>query len=415
MEHLHSRIPYDRWRLKVFRQLLHSSVSSNPAFQSRRVHSGIPNDDPQPPPSTTTRKSSRQGKKKDNDTSKSAIPPSHLLPQSPLITNPYPGRDRLHRKKRLPTPADLAELGKNPWAVALASPVRLCSLTGARMPKAFLTEWGLVEEPKSTPASQPDAETKPEGKDPGLWLLPVSLLKDDLETQSGSVRPNLQLRTVDRMPLLESITLAASRPRKRGQKISHLARVVPQRWKTAAGGPMAPADERRLVWRNDMPEFVLSAIRAEALKLLKRVLDRFKPLDRADGVWTPIEVRGPCSEESLTEALRVLETSERMRNGSVLVLGDRTEGNESDTGSETRLPEFITLPPLGTKVPVFDFTRLFSKAELEEIRAYAHQLRRPVMFLTPSNKLIVDAILGLWKLQGYLREGARSRVDEAGP
>jgi hypothetical protein len=69
--------------------------------------------------------------------------PSNSLPVSPLV-------QALERKK----PTKLSskgvvkeELANNPWAAMLASPLRLCSATGVRLPKDLLVPWGLVRNP----------------------------------------------------------------------------------------------------------------------------------------------------------------------------------------------------------------------------------------------------------------------------
>jgi hypothetical protein len=68
--------------------------------------------------------------------------PSTCLPVSPLV-------QALERKntKKLPIKGGEEELADNPWAKMLASPMRLCSATGVRLPKDLLVPWGLVKNP----------------------------------------------------------------------------------------------------------------------------------------------------------------------------------------------------------------------------------------------------------------------------
>jgi hypothetical protein len=71
------------------------------------------------------------------------LKPSTGLPVSPLV-------QALERKnaKKLPFKrGEEEELADNPWAKMLASPMRLCSATGVRLPKALLVPWGLVKNP----------------------------------------------------------------------------------------------------------------------------------------------------------------------------------------------------------------------------------------------------------------------------
>ncbi|KAL5041723.1 hypothetical protein BDW71DRAFT_211829 [Aspergillus fruticulosus] len=422
MEHLHSRIPYAQWRLQVLRQLFLSSGSSSTTLLSRRVHSSSDNDTE----STTseTNKTNTSSNKGDTADSGSTMRLSHLLPQSPLITNPNPGRALRHRKKRLPTPDDLSELSKNPWAVALASPVRMCNVTGTRMPRALLTEWGLVEElapepapePEliSTPASDFDVESNAQmnmprsrrrekkGKDNKLWILPVSLLRDDVTKIDN--RPRLKFRMLDRNYILQTITNAEGRKSKQKNFIANL---VPHRWKPPLG-PLTAEHQKRLAWRADMPDFVLGVKRREVLKQLKRVSDAFGSKNRSHAWWMSFDVQRPYSGETLveglmTEALAGKETPDGLESGVFLVLGG---GSVSDAGAADKaatFPEFVALPGNGRKVPVFDLTRLLP-AELEEIRAYHGHFQKFGAFLEPSHQLSIDVILALWNLQGYVRE-----------
>ncbi|KAL4870822.1 hypothetical protein BDV12DRAFT_165299 [Aspergillus spectabilis] len=413
MEHIHSRVPYAQWRLRVFRQLFHPSVSSKSTFLSRRVHStGQTDTDAHKNFDTTTTKAPDNHKKaSNNDTAKSKTPPSQLLPQSPLLTNPNPGRVLRHRKKRQPTGADTADLSRNPWAMALASPVRQCNLTGARLPKDLLSEWGLVEQPIAAP--EPEATPDPNSQPPEqqaskLWLLPTSLLNHALEPSqkqtSGRVPPQLKLRMVNRMPLLEALNMGVGLSRK--QKHTPLWPLLPMRWKHPLG-PLVSSDELRIIWRGDMPNFALRMIRRETLMRLKRASDKFKRHDRPIGkpnrVWRSIDVQSPYTEKALLEGLGKMEAIEGMERGAVLILGD---GSASDAGAgeETALPDLVTLPGSGSKVPVFDLTRLLSQAELEELRAYHGKFQLPALFLMPPNELVARTILALWRLQGYVKE-----------
>jgi hypothetical protein len=87
-----------------------------------------------------------------------------------------------------------------------------------------------------------------------------------------------------------------------------------------------------------------------------------------------------------------------MGEGAVWILGD--------CDPKTDLPEFIEVPAIGSKVPVFDFTRLFSKTELEEIRGYSTRFQKFAVFFRPTNERTVETALALWKLQGYMRKPA---------
>ena len=68
---------------------------------------------------------------------------SGRLPVSPLV-------EALEHKKATKSPPRGGKkegLANNPWATMLASPMRLCSATGVRLPKDLLVPWGLVRKP----------------------------------------------------------------------------------------------------------------------------------------------------------------------------------------------------------------------------------------------------------------------------
>ncbi|KAL4939451.1 hypothetical protein BDV06DRAFT_198867 [Aspergillus oleicola] len=424
MEHLHSRLPYSQWRLQILRQLFRSVDSSSPTFLSRRVYS---NDAQANLNTTTSQDSQNNHSTNDTDTPSSTIPPSQSLPQSPILTNPHPGRDLRHRKKRRPIARDLNDLDTNPWAKALASPIRMCNITYTRMPKALMLDWGLVEgpvssaEPSHDPIASSEASASPdanegENKDSKLWFLPVGLLKDDLvnpfDKKKGSKEPvtssHLGIRTVDRLPMLQKITKATDNPRKRRYS-DVLFPILPQRWKRPLG-PMTEQDGERLVWRGDMPDFVARLKRREILEKLKHVSDTFKSQKTWSKTWISFDAQEPYSESALLEGLEREElarkqTLHQMETGVFIIFGNSCE---IDAGAKpveaVTVPELVTLPETGRKVAVLDLRRLLLPAEIEEIRAYHPRFQKLAAILKPSNRLMADTILALWNLQGYLRE-----------
>ncbi|KAL4740121.1 hypothetical protein BDV11DRAFT_214723 [Aspergillus similis] len=428
MEHLHSRMPYAQWRLQVFYQLFLSSGASSSAFLSRRVHSSSSYN---AEPSTREANINNTNKNHDNEANPGSTKRfSQLLPQSPLITNPNPGLALRHRKKRLPTADDLSEIRNNPWAVALASPVRMCNVTGTRMPRALLTEWGLVEEPARESTSELDAisaaasdtnsnaesntqvhtprpkRLEKKFKDNKLWILPLSLLKDDVVKEGKDNRPHLKFRMLDRNYILQTITNANGRKTKQKNFIANL---VPHRWKPPLG-PLNAEHQKRLAWRADMPDFVLEVKRREVLKHLKHVSDALGSKNKSHARWMSFDVQKPYSGETLveglmTEALAGKEVPEGLESGVFLVLGDGSgAGGAGDADEAAAFPEFVALPGSSRKVPIFNLTRLLSQAELEEIRTYHDRFQKFGAFFKPSRQLCIDAVLALWNLEGYVRE-----------
>ncbi|RAL12289.1 uncharacterized protein BO97DRAFT_424811 [Aspergillus homomorphus CBS 101889] len=412
MECLYGRISYASWRLRQFRQLVNSTRGPI-ALSHHRIRRTLstsadepqppqPHDTPSAPPNETPSESL------DKRPSESSPPPSSLLPKSPLLTDPKPAnRQRLHKKKarsknRVYSDPD-HDLTKNPWAVALASPVRYCSLTGYRMPTEFLNNWGLDEHPEGSlflhptallPApsvpvpgsSSPSASSSPSSpSSPSPPQLPPT-------PRTAPAIKNLRAWIVNRLPLLTHITETLSAKTARIPAITH---AFPLRWKPPLG-PLTEPLLARCVWRQDMPQFLTRMMRRQVGGRLRKAASQTND-SAARQVWTPL-LREGCdlTEKALVDALNKMEPIVRMRVGAVLVLRPMT--SEPEPGLP--LTSFFHLPQTGSKVPVFDVTRLLDGEDL----ACAKLEGQAAVFFRPDDRPTVDAMLGLWKLAGLLRE-----------
>ncbi|KAF9892892.1 hypothetical protein FE257_000484 [Aspergillus nanangensis] len=413
MECLHSRISYASWRLKVFRELFlpYNSLSTSGNACRRTISTATPpqqqEQDAARDPDTTSTNSALQ------DNSPTVLRPSQLLPQSPLLAYPHPGLAKKH-KKRLATHSDLDELRRNPWAMALASPPRMCALTGTRVPRSFLGDWGMVRPPES---------------DEGLWMMPVGLMKDELDlptphnklaTETEPPREQfprrsfhyLILRMVDRLPLIRRLTKALT-GHAPGRKVSPIVRVLPFRWKHPHG-PITSIEEKQVIWREDMPELVLRQMRSVVLRQLQRVSDKYKRTNAPNGVWRTLEL-GAYSDSALQEGLMTLDSFARMECGGVLVMGPPSNGDgvasgddlgpSGDySGDEDSISDFAFLPQTGSKVPVFDLRQLFSETDMEELRNHHPRFQSSALFFRPDDSATVEVMLALWKLKGLLKD-----------
>ncbi|KAF7166543.1 hypothetical protein CNMCM5623_000168 [Aspergillus felis] len=417
MESCRQRASYASWRIATFRQLFLTStnrVSSNRILR-RKISSSIGRDESRSPESQNEadgeevdRGNVRKNGEASSQTAQS-VRPSQLLPQSPLLTKALPGVEKM-RKKR-PTQSDADRLRLNPWAVALASPLRMCTVTGTRLPREFLTDWGLVQRQN----------------DEGLWFMPVGLLRDELSTSKAKqadqddkaeqlspknkLLRSLTLRIIDRLPLLKDLTIPLVRNKSGRRPL--ITRLVPFRWKHPLG-PITNREEKRLIWREDMPEFVLERMRKHVLKKLKDMYGAQKRSKSRLGSLKTIEVED-SSYDALLESLRRLEKLERMECGGVLVMGrqlEQRENGDSSTAQEqvhdheltkSPYPDLVTLPQSQSKVPVFDLTELLSQSDLAEVRDYSPLFGNTALILSPDNPAAVQALLALWKLKAFIR------------
>lgn len=387
-------VPYKSCRMTVYRQLFPAGSVPNRLLSSpRRTISSTTAQSQQQEQEQETPKAKQPKKNK----SKTAKPrPSDALPSSPLLTDPHVAPVTKHRKPP-PSKEDHKLYEFHPWVRTLASPIRMCSITGVRAPRDLLATWGLVQRPKSQ----------------GLWFLPIELLKGEVTwdgapnsdnpnaklkygqrparvlTRTGALR-HLSLRLINSIQLLRRLNLSL-RSHEIG-KFSALSKAIPQRHKHPMG-PLTTRDERSLVWRQDMPEFVLEQFRAEVKKRLRMASTR-----KGGRVWSVIETReGPLEEDALRSGLEGLEKIERMECGSVVVL-------KNPKG--VPLPRLMTLPQTGSRVPVFDLTRLLSDSDLEELLEAVNswKFQHTALFLRPADPVAFDAMMILWKLQGFLNE-----------
>jgi hypothetical protein len=415
MECVSARIPYTKWRLRAFRQLLATSRPLTAQATSRGISTARENESNETPSESDTDISDPK-----------PIPPSQRLPQSPLFT--HPRRGEKNRKRRPTTPED-ADLRKNPWAVMLASPTRMCTVTAARLPSDLLGTWGLVQ--------QPDAEK--------LYMMPVGLLRDSShgkKTQAPDSSPEaaiadqpesaktkitspeegspleavvpdtrikragheLLIRIADLLPLLRSITppLVKNRGVGRARK-NAMSRLVPFRWRHPTG-PITAHEEKQLSWSQDMPDVVLYCMRNQVIEKLGAVLEKYKRVGTPNGVWRALDLP-VLSDAALKEALGSLDSFERMECGAVLLLGSNQPVAAGDVSNSNMSLESIALAQTGSKVPIFDLSVLFSESGLKSLRESHGQLQHNALFFRPEEQIGIEAMIALWKLKRLLAGG----------
>ncbi|RAH66486.1 uncharacterized protein BO66DRAFT_394625 [Aspergillus aculeatinus CBS 121060] len=416
MECVYGRISYASWRLRQFRQLVNNSTTT------ATIHGPVPSqhhnhrtrtlststDEPEPPPphSADTATKETPAKPPREPRAQKSPRPSSLLPKSPLLTDPKPGYERLHKKKARGKPSHPKDdLSTNPWAVALATPIRQCSLTGLRMPTEFMTGWGLEEHPEGKSLFIHPSEILPPVTVPAPAPSPSSSSSSSSWTdqpkktqQTSQAIRHLRFRMVNRLTLLNTVTETSRRSNRR---IPAIALAFPIRWRPPLG-PMTDSMMASCVWRQDMPQFVTRMMRREVGQRLRRAATQSNDSPKRQ-VWTSVlpleedhEEDGAAriAEEALVEALAKMEPIARMETGAVLVLR-RTDS------PQLPLSGFFHLPQTNSKVPVFDMTRLLAEEDLLACGKFQGQA---AVFFRPDDKPTVNAMLGLWKLAGLLRD-----------
>ncbi|KAJ5594103.1 uncharacterized protein N7459_000311 [Penicillium hispanicum] len=425
------------WRLQLFRQILASA--QQPSSMRRSISSLPAQQQPNPEDETPS--------ETDNnivDSEKVYTPPSQRLPQSPLMTHPRFNQPKVRKKqpKDYPMSEDRAALLQNPWARALGSPARLCSITGARMPRDLMGEWGLVRQPGTE-------ET---------YLLPVDLIKDSLtshknqehtgssssSTTAASRIPSavkeapeqgqsdvgepeesiiplrqenagkqLIFRTVNSRQYFQLLSKPLS---KTGGKRPAVARLLPFRWKYPQG-PITSRQEKHIVWIQDMTEYLLRQMRQNIVRKMKMLSSAYTSLTAQHGVWRPLYLR-EYSDAGLADVLARMRPIERMECGAVLLLGPQNlsavtensdalgQGDASEEPSKiTSFSETVLLPHNQRRVPIFDLTKLLSESDLAKLRGLpCPHFQKPALFFRPKTNATADTMLSLWKLQRFLAE-----------
>lgn len=357
--------------------------------------------------------------------------PSQLLSRSFLESRlAHKGTGKI--RKRLPTKEEMNLLQYNPYAQALASPIRACYATGARLPSAFLNRWGLIQHP----------ETK------NFWLMPTSLLETELgqvcvddhddalygEKEDGAednrretlyrnpkrkkkVTP-LFLRQTTR-PMYLSNTMTIFRALAKIQPNAVARNLIPHVWKSPKG-PITKIAERKTVWREDMDEFLLKRLRAVAVKQLKRAIVFLShPADQPGFVTLELGRKG--GTEALREALKQMELKKHSTTwGAILIVQPRgvkssphlvqeTDSSSAasssapgDASQHDEFPDCISPAKTNVRFPIFDLTKLLTKEDLEQLAENVPYFREGALFLQPGKVLPMKMVLKLWALKSYM-------------
>ncbi|KAH0542548.1 hypothetical protein FGG08_003053 [Glutinoglossum americanum] len=262
------------------------------------------------------------------------------------------------------------KLKNNPYARALATPVRCCSILQARLPSFFLTCYRLV--------AHPETEL--------LWYLPQGLTKppqwprDSIATEQPSLSSppdGPSSYALSSASLLQQIT---STPRKQKTFTWH---------QLGSRQHLKPLPD--IIWRQDMHEFVLRLLR-------KRVWDEAKHM---------------AVQRSRCATLEEVQWKKQV--GFVLWFG-RPPGKHTDSSTRevgdgpAKYATIVTRRPT-TKAAVYNLPRLLG-----------HELTgalRKIFELEPHNEAVVvklrrstaPAVMWLWKLEGYLAGFEKRQED----
>ncbi|KAI9771818.1 MAG: hypothetical protein M1840_001588 [Geoglossum simile] len=274
-----------------------------------------------------------------------------------------PGMKLVVMKYRTPKPLPSKQLSplqvklkNNPYAQALSTPVRRCTVLNAALPSFFLTRFNVEAHPGTG----------------ALWYLPQALIKSSSRSKD-SANPEGQPPP----PVGPSgYTLSSS------FLIRHITLTPAKRKGLSCKQPNdLHGGKANFVWRQDMHDFVLRLLR-------ERVHDELKYL---------------AVRRHFSSCLTLDHIQSKRQVGSVLWFGSPMGDvpvNEANTGPAS----YATIPVRHptTNAGLYNLPRLLG---IELANALRHDFslgRRDEAVVVKSKRPAVDAGTWLWKLEGFL-------------
>lgn len=268
-------------------------------------------------------------------------------------------------------------LDRNPYALALATPVRRCPGTTLALPKFFLQDFNIVLHPET---GQP-------------WYVPTSLALSR-QQQKASKAESIEDESQDEKTAETGPLKKPSGPT--GYLLARQDYLAQQN----LNGELHSKDHKKLmalhhssdriratankaIWREDMDTLILTLMR-------RRVLEDLIYLSTlsADSTRDPYVVRCQTWDE-------VKADKYRGQRGCVLWLGQGGDG----PGPRATLD--IPGVKFGRKIAVHNLWRLLGPEGVERLRGEADLFTEGEVFLV-LRKRTVEMQMKLWKLQGYL-------------
>jgi hypothetical protein len=304
------------------------------------------------------------------------------LPLSPLMD---PAVISANTKYKAPKPLPNKEtqtdfqqaLAKNPYALALATPVRKCRVFEAHLPSFFLQPFTLMEHPQTrepwfVPADLSDKYSPPRTVEEGVESEGQDVKTDRKGKRVGDTTYIL-CRTVALRALSDYKMRFVSKSNPVGLKLS-IERVKHMR--------AAFQIRKGAGWREDMDAFVVELMRRRIVSLLVHITSKKRGYLVGCTGWEDAE--------------------QKTQVGAYLWTG----GNMDKEGDQP--PEFATLWTAVTKpkkTPVHNLRFLLGREKLQELREKCKNgiWDREVIVLK-HKQMTVDLQMRLWKLQGLLAE-----------
>lgn len=324
-------------------------------------------------------------------------------------------------------------------AQALASPLRHCGLTGARLPREFLLDFGLVSHPKTgLPWHFPVlAGTFSQGKPPETVIDNASPVSRSTSTEEDSLPPppaqtfapdeSAQESATGIAPSSDTHEKISSYPPSKVSfsnlsryqsgnyflssygaikflskaKKDFVFRALSLRWKSGNEPRLLEA-----IWRRDMHSFVQNLLRKDAFEKLKISATRYKSHLLKDIPDVPLESVSAAlwlgnseSHVSVTPHNREM-VLDKGQEGKRLEPGDLSMSTEDS--HSTGPPHYAMMShPAGYYMPIYNLRVLMGAERLQELRSMTRIFGCETVYLQQRRKTL-KLQMALWKLMGYM-------------
>lgn len=374
------------------------------------------------------------------------------LPMSPfMIPGYFDSKEKYHRAKAPPSKNPTAfqkQLSRNPYALALATPVRSCQLTKTNLPNFFLQDFSLMAHPDTdepwwvpgklttkyrrtepstdeelSPNSSPgkvdvypernlvDTETRPSSLNEGLREpgLENTVSRDHtvkptippaLKPIDSQLSPTSTPRPATDIPKLGPTNWLLSRQGLIRAMQDPASGYGPEPWKRFSGVLQQSYLPRKIIqcanWRSDMDAFILELMRRRT----REALEDLPALER--GYVLGCNTWGQALKPGRQSAV-ILWTGPEISDGEIddeampQVHGPPEFATVDIKPSDSKSPDARKR----SKIPVHNLRRLLGRSHLQRLRAKCHIYNKELVILKDKRR-VVDVLLRLWKLQGYM-------------
>ncbi|KAL8672944.1 MAG: hypothetical protein Q9168_002619 [Polycauliona sp. 1 TL-2023] len=309
-------------------------------------------------------------------------PEGPQLPLSPLLDPDLIGARNRHKvPKSEPSSEPSAfqkKLQKDPYAQALATPVRQCAVTGARLPNFFLLDFGLTPHPRTgKPWQMPRLVADTCAANPGVVLTVGSADGNATAPSDPATAPTKPAKTPARTSAGSHIVAHRSAVKLVSTlKQRSYMQLLPQRWKLDA---RFKADQ--IVWRQDMDTFVLDLLRRKVAKLLKYLSSQ------------PAAYIVPCKDY---ECIR-----KKHQPGAVLWLGPQHPGDDKPIPSHEDPPPYAMVESKSSElIPLYNLPTLLGPEVMHELQDKGNAFEGTLAVIKRKRNT-TDCQMQLWKLMGY--------------